>query len=77
MLADAAGVGVKTGRRMGHAPIAGPDGSLALLSGLGSRVIYVHINNTNRVLIEDSPERRTVENAGFQIAYDGMEIRCG
>ncbi|MBV8578921.1 MAG: pyrroloquinoline quinone biosynthesis protein PqqB [Acetobacteraceae bacterium] len=70
----AAGVGTKTGRRMGHVPMSGPDGSLALLADLPGRRIYLHINNTNPVLLEDSPERREVEAAGFEIAYDGMEL---
>jgi pyrroloquinoline quinone biosynthesis protein B len=71
----AAGVGSKTGRRMGHVPISGPDGSLATLQQLkAARKIYIHINNTNPILIEGSPERRFVEAAGCEIAYDGMEI---
>jgi pyrroloquinoline quinone biosynthesis protein B len=69
-----AGVGEKTGRRMGHMPIGGPDGSLALLSGVRKRRVYIHINNTNPVLVEGSPERRTVEAAGWEIAFDGMRI---
>ena len=71
----ASGTGEKTGRRMGHMPIEGADGSLAALKGLGKRRIYIHINNTNPVLIEGSPERRRVETAGFEIAADGLEIR--
>jgi pyrroloquinoline quinone biosynthesis protein B len=68
-------VGTKTGRRMGHLPIAGPGGSLDVLRQLDvSRTIYVHLNNTNPVLIEGSPERRAVEDAGIEIARDGMEI---
>jgi pyrroloquinoline quinone biosynthesis protein B len=68
-------VGTKTGRRMGHLPIAGPGGSLDVLRKLDvSRTIYVHLNNTNPVLIEGSPERRLVEQAGVEIAHDGMEI---
>jgi pyrroloquinoline quinone biosynthesis protein B len=70
----AAGVGQKTGRRMGHVPIDGPDGSLALLSGLPGRRIYVHINNTNPILLAGSPERAAVEAAGVAIGQDGMEI---
>lgn len=70
-----AGVGEKTGRRMGHMPIAGPDGSLAAFAGLGvQRKIYVHINNTNPIWLPDSPERREVEAAGWEIAFDGMEL---
>jgi pyrroloquinoline quinone biosynthesis protein B len=71
----AAGVGEKTGRRMGHMPIDGADGSLAALAGLGNRRIYIHINNTNPILIDGSPQRRAVEAAGFEVAADGMEIR--
>ena len=51
----ASGTGEKTGRRMGHMPINGADGSLAALSGLGKRRIYIHINNTNPILIDGSP----------------------
>ncbi len=68
------GTGPKTGRRMGHMPIDGAGGSLAALAGLTNRRIYVHINNTNPVLLPDSPQRRIVEAAGWEIAEDGMEI---
>jgi pyrroloquinoline quinone biosynthesis protein B len=75
----ASGTGTKTGRRMGHMPINGADGSLAALAGLGSglgkRRIYVHINNTNPILIDGSPQRQRVEAAGWEVAADGMEIR--
>jgi pyrroloquinoline quinone biosynthesis protein B len=69
-----AGLGVKTGRRMGHTPISGPDGTLARLADLPGRRIFLHINNTNPILLRDSQERREVEAAGFEVAYDGMEI---
>jgi pyrroloquinoline quinone biosynthesis protein B len=69
------GTGTKTGRRMGHMPIDGADGSLAALSGLGKRRIYIHINNTNPILVDGSDERRMVEAAGWDVAADGMEIR--
>ena len=69
-----AGLGVKTGRRMGHTPISGPDGTLDRLADLPARRIFLHINNTNPILLSDSPERRVVEAAGFEVAYDGMEI---
>jgi pyrroloquinoline quinone biosynthesis protein B len=68
------GTGVKTGRRMGHTPISGPDGSLAALEGLSARCIYIHINNTNPILIEGSPERLAVEYAGWEVAHDGLRI---
>ena len=70
----ASGTGTKTGRRMGHMPMNGADGSLAALAGLGKRRIYIHINNTNPVLIDGSPERARVEAAGWEIAADGQEI---
>jgi pyrroloquinoline quinone biosynthesis protein B len=68
------GTGQKAGRRMGHMPVDGPDGSLASLDGLSARKIFVHINNTNPVLIDGSPQRRRVEAAGWEVAEDGMEI---
>ncbi|MCW8905188.1 pyrroloquinoline quinone biosynthesis protein PqqB [Sedimenticola sp.] len=70
------GVGHKTGQRMGHMSMSGPDGSLQAFSGipLGRRV-FIHINNTNPVLLDDSPQRLAVEQAGWEIGYDGMEIR--
>jgi pyrroloquinoline quinone biosynthesis protein B len=69
-----AGVGEKTGRRMGHMPLSGEGGSLAALAKLRGRRILTHINNTNPILIEGSPERRKVEAEGFEVAEDGMEI---
>jgi pyrroloquinoline quinone biosynthesis protein B len=71
----ATGTGTKTGRRMGHMPLDGPDGSLAALSGLRARRIFVHINNTNPILIDGSPERGRVVAAGWEIAEDGLEIK--
>ncbi len=66
--------GQKTGRRMGHMPIDGEDGMLSALEGLTARKIFIHINNTNPILVDGSPERRKVEAAGWEIAEDGMEI---
>jgi pyrroloquinoline quinone biosynthesis protein B len=68
------GTGTKTGRRMGHAPIDGEGGTLAALAALPGRRIYIHINNTNPVLVDGAPERRKVEAAGWEIAEDGMRI---
>jgi pyrroloquinoline quinone biosynthesis protein B len=68
------GTGAKTGRRMGHMPIDGDGGSLGALAGLEGRRIYVHINNTNPIHVAGSPERRKVEDAGWEVAADGMEI---
>ena len=61
---------------MGHIRMSGPQGSIAAFAALGvERRIFVHINNTNPVLRDDSPERAQVERAGWEVAYDGMEIR--
>ncbi len=70
----ASGTGAKTGRRMGHMPIDGEDGSCAALAGLPGRRIYIHINNTNPIRVAGSPERRKVEAAGWEIAEDGLKI---
>jgi pyrroloquinoline quinone biosynthesis protein B len=72
----AQGLSSKTGKRMGHISMSGPEGSLAAFAGLAvKRRIFVHLNNSNPVLREDSPERAQVENAGWEVAFDGMEIR--
>jgi pyrroloquinoline quinone biosynthesis protein B len=71
----AEGVGSKTGRRMGHLPISGDGSSVAALAGVDvGRRIFIHLNNTNPVLIEGSAERRATEAAGWDVAFDGMEI---
>lgn len=70
-----AGVGTKTGRRMGHISVSGPDGSIAAFETLDvARKIFVHINNTNPILLADSAERAETEAAGWEVAYDGMEV---
>jgi pyrroloquinoline quinone biosynthesis protein B len=68
------GTGQKAGRRMGHMPIDGDGGTLMALAGLPTRKIFVHINNTNPILVDGSPERRKIEAAGWEVAEDGMEI---
>jgi pyrroloquinoline quinone biosynthesis protein B len=69
------GLSQKTAHRMGHVAMSGPDGSLDKLGGaeLG-RKVFVHVNNTNPTLVEGSAERRAVEAAGWEVAFDGMEI---
>jgi pyrroloquinoline quinone biosynthesis protein B len=70
------GVGDKTGRRMGHMSMSGDDGVIAAFRDLGvKRRVFIHINNSNPVLLDDSPERKIAEAAGWEIAYDGMEVR--
>jgi pyrroloquinoline quinone biosynthesis protein B len=69
------GVGVKTGNRMGHMSVSGPQGTLAAFDGLKvRRRVFIHINTTNPILIADTPERAVVEAAGWEVAYDGMQI---
>jgi pyrroloquinoline quinone biosynthesis protein B len=71
-----AGVGQKTGKRMGHISVSGPDGSLAAFEPLAvKRKVFVHMNNTNPILLADSPERNAIGEAGWEAAHDGMEIR--
>jgi pyrroloquinoline quinone biosynthesis protein B len=71
-----AGVGAKTGARMGHLQISGEAGSMVSLADTGiKRRIYVHINNTNPILDETSPEHAAVYEAGWEVAHDGMEVR--
>jgi pyrroloquinoline quinone biosynthesis protein B len=70
-----AGAGPKTGARMGHMSIFGAGGTLAAFGPLRvERKILVHLNNTNPVLLADSPEREAVARAGWEVAHDGMEI---
>lgn len=65
--------GTRTAREMHHLSIS--DGSLELLrNSPARRKIYIHINNTNPILMPGSPERRQVEEAGVEIGYDGLEI---
>jgi pyrroloquinoline quinone biosynthesis protein B len=69
------GISERTAGQMGHVPLSGPHGSLQALARLERpRVVLVHINNTNPVLLEDSPERDAVLRAGVEIAEDGLEV---
>jgi len=70
------GLAGRTAREMGHLPISGSGGSLEQLAPLPiDRRIYVHVNNTNPILLEDSLERRIVEAHGMEVAVDGLELR--
>ena len=69
------GMSTRTALTMGHLPLSGESGSLHRLSKLSpSRKIFTHINNTNPILIDNSPERRIVEAAGMEVGYDGLTI---
>jgi pyrroloquinoline quinone biosynthesis protein B len=70
------GISERSAHDMGHVPLSGPGGTLAALGGVGRpRKVLVHINNTNPILLEDSPEREEVVRAGVEVAYDGLEVQ--
>jgi pyrroloquinoline quinone biosynthesis protein B len=70
-----AGIANKLGRDMGHLPQSGPGGMIEVLRAMAKpRKILIHINNTNPILDEASPERSELERAGIEVAFDGMEI---
>ena len=69
-----AGTGTKTGARMGHLAMNGAGGSLERLAHLRGRRVFIHINNTNPVLMPDSPERTALSAAGWELGHDGMEV---
>jgi pyrroloquinoline quinone biosynthesis protein B len=61
---------------MGHLPLSGPGGTIEALAALPRpRKVLVHINNTNPILLEDSPQAAAVRDAGIEIGYDGMEMQ--
>jgi pyrroloquinoline quinone biosynthesis protein B len=71
----ALGLGRQRAADMAHLPVGGPQGSLARLTAhRASHRVYIHINNTNPILREDSPERAAVEAEGWTVGYDGLEI---
>jgi pyrroloquinoline quinone biosynthesis protein B len=69
------GLSQKTAQRMGHTAMSGPEGALKRFARakIGRR-IFIHINNSNPALIAGSPERILVEDAGWELAFDGMEV---
>ncbi len=70
-----AGVGTATASQMGHLPVGGSQGSLARIAPMiHVERVYVHINNTNPMLGEDSPERAAVLAVGVKIGCDGMQF---
>jgi len=69
------GVGTRTGREMGHLAQNGPGGMLEVLEQLPEqRKLLIHINNTNPILDEDSPERAELARRNVEVAFDGMSI---
>lgn len=70
-----AGLGQKTGQRMGHMSMSGKDGSIAAFRDLNiGQKVFVHMNNTNPVLRPNGAERAEAQAAGWTIGQDGMEI---
>jgi pyrroloquinoline quinone biosynthesis protein B len=69
------GLGRARARDMAHVPVGGDAGSLARLAGVAARRrVYTHVNNTNPMLVDGSPERLQVEGAGWEVAFDGLEV---
>jgi len=65
----------KKAREIGHLPQSGQGGMIEILNGVeNARKILIHINNTNPILDEDSPQRKILDAAGIEVAFDGMEI---
>jgi pyrroloquinoline quinone biosynthesis protein B len=70
------GISKKRAREIGHLPQSGDGGMISVLKPLrASRKILIHINNTNPILDEDSPERAELSRSGIEVAYDGMEVK--
>lgn len=68
-------ISAKRARDMGHLPLSGPGGIMEVLAGYRRpRKVLIHINNTNPILDEDSPERAQVAASGIEVAHDGMDI---
>jgi pyrroloquinoline quinone biosynthesis protein B len=64
-----------TGRQMGHLPLSGANGLLEQMGNAGrTRRVLIHMNNTNPVLDEESSANRAVRDAGWEVAYDGLEF---
>jgi pyrroloquinoline quinone biosynthesis protein B len=69
------GVSKKRARDIGHLPQSGAGGMIEILKPLkASRKVLIHINNTNPILNEDSPEHQELQHSGIEVAYDGMDI---
>jgi len=69
------GVGENTGKDMGHLALGEAQGLAALIATLpAERKILIHINNTNPILDEGSPERQSLTQCGIEVSWDGMNI---
>jgi pyrroloquinoline quinone biosynthesis protein B len=72
-----AGVGTQRALELGHLPQSGENGMIDLLREFNARKVLIHINNTNPILIENSPERHILRDEGIEVAYDGMVVQLG
>ncbi len=70
----AAGVGTQMASELGHLPQSGENGMIDVLRDFDARKVLIHINNTNPILVENSPERHILRQEGIEVAYDGMVI---
>ncbi len=69
------GISHKKAREIGHLPQSGPEGMIEVLNSVEqTRKILIHINNTNPILDDNSEQRKILDTAGIEVAYDGMEI---
>jgi pyrroloquinoline quinone biosynthesis protein B len=70
------GLSTKLAREMGHLPQSGPEGMIEWLDRLpgATRKVLIHINNSNPILDEDSPQRAQLREHGIEVSFDGMEI---
>lgn len=69
------GISQKRARDIGHLPQSGEGGMIEVLNGVAkARKILIHINNTNPILDDDSEQRKLLDAAGIEVAYDGLEI---
>lgn len=68
--------GARTARQMGHLPLDGEDGTAERLAALDTRVVLVHVNNSNPVLLEHGSERARLDELGIAVGFDGMEVHA-
>ena len=64
----------KRAESLGHQSVGGEAGTLERLRGIGSRIIFTHLNNSNPMLEPSSAASQEIREAGAEIAYDGMEL---
>jgi len=72
---EVVGLGTRKAADMGHLPQSGSGGMMEVLRPLEKpRKVLIHINNTNPILNEESPERERLTQEGIEVSYDGMQI---